>query len=619
MATTRITEKISTLVSSQLPEFVRSDFTTYVSFVEAYYRFLEQDQGALEIVQNARSYSDIDTTTESFVNYFLANYAQNIPLGVLTNKRLLIKRIRDLYESKGSEISFKLLFQLLYNEPVEVTYPYDNVLRASDGVWIQKTTIRVSVLTGSVSDIIDRFLDMEKDGLFYHTSIIEVRLLTTNLYEFSLEHNELGPYEIGDIVTVSNGTSIIFSGAVSGTTTGYSIIAAGIGFKVAQIFNVNVGGAVDTQLQVLAVDGAGGITKLRILSFGYNFTEDVNVNLSAAGPVSLTSSVRKSSTLGFVESFTILSEYGASAPTRYFDADYNSDSPFNYTGNIILSTTVTTTAAQSESSGIADASLAIIRLTVGAIGRQPGSWASNKGFLSDDVIRLQAERLYQPFAYQVESALELSYFYEVVNKLVHPAGQKLFNSRVLTNTINATANVSVVTSSNIFTELRDALKITDTISVSFVPFISFANSVIILEASALNVNKELSDSVTMLESSTLLNTTKTLTDSVTMLEAINLSTNATDALTILESAAFSTNKPLSDSATMLESIAILADFNPAFTDSTTVTESLSITLLTTYNQSLADTFAIIESLSAIRLNYDSEAYFSEIYAGEGVI
>ena len=38
----------------------------------------------------------------------------------------------------------------------------------------------------------------------------------------------------------------------------------------------------------------------------------------------------------------------------------------------------------------------------------------------------QAEKLYQPFAYQVESTLELSYFYDVVLKLVHPAGQKLF-------------------------------------------------------------------------------------------------------------------------------------------------------------------------------------------------
>ena len=535
MATTRITEKISTLVSSQLPEFVRSDFATYVSFVEAYYRFLEQDQGALEIVQNARSYSDIDTTTESFVNYFLANYAQNIPLGVLTNKRLLIKRIRDLYESKGSEISFKLLFQLLYNEPVEVTYPYDNVLRASDGIWVQKTTIRVAVSTGSVADVVDRYLDMEKDGLLYHTSIIEVRLLTTNLYELSLEHNELGPYEIGDTVTVSNGTSTIFTGIVTGTTTGHSILAAGTGFKVAQILNINVGGAVDTQLQVLAVDGSGGITKLRILSFGYNFTDTVDVNITSAGVVTLTSPIKKSSTLGFVEFFSISGAYGVSDAGRYFDTDYNTDSPLNYTGNTLTSTTVTTTVAAS-ASGVTDPAIALIRLTVGAVGRHPGAWVSNKGFLSDDVIRLQAEKLYQPFAYQVESTLELSYFYDVVLKLVHPAGQKLFNSRVLTNTINATANVSVVTSSNIFTELRDVFEIIETLTKEI--YLYPTDDTIIFESSVYSLFKPVADEVTMLESS-----------------AFNMNKAVTDEAAMLESSTFNMGQAVTDEATMLESIA----------------------------------------------------------------
>jgi len=182
MAENRIRERISTLVSNQLPEFIRSDYTTFVSFIEAYYRFLEQDQGALEIIQNTRSYSDIDLTAESFVNYFLNNYAKDIPYSVLANKKLLVKQIRSLYESKGSEISFKLLFQLLYNEPVTVSYPYENVLKASDGEWVQKTTVRVSLLTGSTDDISDRYLELIQNGIYYRTSIISVKFLASNLY-----------------------------------------------------------------------------------------------------------------------------------------------------------------------------------------------------------------------------------------------------------------------------------------------------------------------------------------------------------------------------------------------------------------------------------------------------
>ena len=88
MATTRITEKISLLVESQFPQFIQNDYTTFIEFVEAYYRFLEQDQGALEIVQNAKSYSDIDSTTEAFVNYFLTKTYDSFPL---LNQWLLYK------------------------------------------------------------------------------------------------------------------------------------------------------------------------------------------------------------------------------------------------------------------------------------------------------------------------------------------------------------------------------------------------------------------------------------------------------------------------------------------------------------------------------------------------
>ena len=89
MPTTRIKDKVSELVNSQLPEFIRSDYTTFVAFLEYYYKFLEQDQGALELVQNARQYSDIDKTTSSFVNYFLANYANDLPVNLQVNKSLL--------------------------------------------------------------------------------------------------------------------------------------------------------------------------------------------------------------------------------------------------------------------------------------------------------------------------------------------------------------------------------------------------------------------------------------------------------------------------------------------------------------------------------------------------
>jgi len=576
MAENRIRERISTLVSNQLPEFIRSDYTTFVSFIEAYYRFLEQDQGALEIIQNTRSYSDIDLTAESFVNYFLNNYAKDIPYSVLANKKLLVKQIRSLYESKGSEISFKLLFQLLYNEPVTVSYPYENVLKASDGEWVQKTTVRVSLLTGSTDDISDRYLELIQNGIYYRTSIISVKFLASNLYELTLEHGEVAPYIINDYVTVSNGTDIIFTGLISGTTTGASIVSPGTGFKVAQIFTVNVGGAVGTQVQVLGVDSNGGVTKVRILSYGYNFTEDIEVSLSSTGTVSRVDETIRSNTLGFTDIISLQQEYSITDLDRYFLSDYVVDSPVGYNGRVIASTATYQTNAPVSEKGNDDPALCKILLKVGVVGRYPGKYVSNKGFLSDDIIRLQNEKLYQPFAYQTESSLEYSKFYDIVSKLVHPAGQRLFNNRVLTNTINVASSINVFDKRDVFEELRDTFAVNDSMYV------------------ALLIPK--SDAATV-------------TDSLYVTWLLSKSEEAT----ISDSPSLLFKQNTTEEVSVTESIALNA--NKVFTDNVIASDSVAVSL----GRVFADLYAVDDSVVGLLINYADTTYFAETYAGEQVI
>ena len=46
-----------------------------------------------------------------------------IPDDALADKRLLVKRIKDLYTTKGTIDSYKLLFKILYDEDVEINFP----------------------------------------------------------------------------------------------------------------------------------------------------------------------------------------------------------------------------------------------------------------------------------------------------------------------------------------------------------------------------------------------------------------------------------------------------------------------------------------------------------------
>lgn len=465
MPTTRIKEKISKLVSGHVPEFIKSDYTTFVSFIEAYYRFLEQDQGALEVVQNAKEYGDIDRTLDSFVNYFIANYAQDIGYNALVNKRLLIKRIKDLYEAKGSDLSFKILFKLLYDTVVESSHPYDNVLIASDGTWDQRVSLRVELTSGSIDGITDRFLNITKNSIVYNDAIVRVRLLDADLYEVFLKSSSTTPYELGDVVSVSSTSGVIFTGIVKPTTVSTRIVSAGSGFKAGQIFNVPISGGINTLIRILTVNSTGGILSLRILNFGYNYpTENVTINLFSDLTVATRTEIFNTISGGFRESIQILSPHTVLSPSRYFFSDYIDN--YEYTGNLLAIVSSDQSVTSATTSGNNLSSTAIITMVMGAVARYPGQFTTSQGFISEPEVRLQDDQLYQPFAYQLASDLDISVFYDTVKKLIHPTGTNLFNNRILSTTANLQSNISVITSSNIFIELRDTFEAIDVITLS---------------------------------------------------------------------------------------------------------------------------------------------------------
>ena len=465
MPTTRIKEKISKLVSGHVPEFIKSDYTTFVSFIEAYYRFLEQDQGALEVVQNAKEYGDIDRTLDSFVNYFIANYAQDIGYNALVNKRLLIKRIKDLYEAKGSDLSFKILFKLLYDTLVESNHPYDNVLIASDGTWDQRVSLRVEMTSGSIDGITDRFLNITKNSIVYNDAIVRVKLLDADLYEVFLKSSSTTPYELGDVVSVSSTSGVIFTGIVKPTTVSTRIVSAGSGFKAGQIFNVPISGGINTLIRILTVNSTGGILSLRILNFGYNYpTENVTINLFSDLTVATRTEIFNTISGGFRESIQIVSPHTVSSPSRYFFSDYIDN--YEYTGNLLAIVSSDQSVTSATSSGNNLGSTAIITMVMGAVARYPGQFTTSQGFISEPEVRLQDDQLYQPFAYQLASDLDISVFYDTVKKLIHPTGTNLFNNRILSTTANLQSNISVITSSNIFIELRDTFEAIDVITLS---------------------------------------------------------------------------------------------------------------------------------------------------------
>ena len=167
--------KTSLLIAQQVPEFVRDDYPLFVSFMEAYYEFLETAQGTqkndvLELSKNIRYISDIDLFIDTFEENFFNIFANLLPSDISVNKETLIKNILPIYLSKGNEKSFKLLFRMLFNDNVDIILPQNNVLRLSDGNWVIDNVLKLETdirTTYTANGNISLFAVESGNTLFY--------------------------------------------------------------------------------------------------------------------------------------------------------------------------------------------------------------------------------------------------------------------------------------------------------------------------------------------------------------------------------------------------------------------------------------------------------------------
>lgn len=142
--------RISNLVNSQVPYFVRNDHRTFVAFMEAYYEYLSQNNATLnqgrvvERAENLLNYIDVDTTLADFSQKFYQNFLSLLPNTIEADKEVIIKNVKDFYRAKGSEKSLKFLLRLLTDgNEGDIYYPKLDILRASDGKWFIQKSLRV--------------------------------------------------------------------------------------------------------------------------------------------------------------------------------------------------------------------------------------------------------------------------------------------------------------------------------------------------------------------------------------------------------------------------------------------------------------------------------------------
>ena len=103
------------------------------------------------VMNNIETAMDIDKNASNYLELMQKEIASAVPRDVTVNKRNLYKRILDFYRVRGSADAVEIFFRLLFNDSVEVEFPYDSVLVPSSGAWDQPATV-TTTLNGAVNN-----------------------------------------------------------------------------------------------------------------------------------------------------------------------------------------------------------------------------------------------------------------------------------------------------------------------------------------------------------------------------------------------------------------------------------------------------------------------------------
>jgi hypothetical protein len=91
--------------------------------------------GASYALNTIEESMDIDSTAAAYLELIQKEIAAVVPRSIQVNKRNLYKAITDYYKIRGSSDSIEVFFRLLFDDEVEVEYPWDSTLIPSSGKW----------------------------------------------------------------------------------------------------------------------------------------------------------------------------------------------------------------------------------------------------------------------------------------------------------------------------------------------------------------------------------------------------------------------------------------------------------------------------------------------------
>jgi hypothetical protein len=375
-STEELEKILSPFIEEQFPNFIRTDYRKVVLFVKAYYEWMDQQNNPGFVTSHLDSMYDVDKNLETFYSHFKNLYLNSFPELLATN-------------SSGNKPNKKTLLKKIRdfygNKGTENSYKFlFKVLYDSD---LELYYPKVDILKAS-------------DGQW--TEPISIKTTSVN-------GSNLFGVKNGTIVQYDSGRNVLASAEIDSVVQ-YSFN----GLLITEFFIKDLNGDFVPNRDVTVSKGSVEYSEIAYSVLGEFFVELPGEGYQIGDTVSVVTTAGT----GFVAR---VEQTGLAGSIKKIGII---NSGVNYGSDVITSVI--------SNSGGRTAKVIALR---SAITRYPGYFSGNRGKVSSNKY-VQDGNYYQEFSYELKSAVSLETYFDVLKRIVHPSGMKMFGSILVKKAID---------------------------------------------------------------------------------------------------------------------------------------------------------------------------------------
>ena len=397
---TRIAPHVDAIIDSFIPDHIEANYPDLIAFVRAYLSYLEESNLSGYYQNTLPQQRDIRTQDEQFLRRIEREIGLFVPREYEADPKIFYDRISDLWRSKGSEEAIRTFFQIFLNDPVQIRFPYEQVLIPSDGRWVQDDKIRVSAIDGDPNQFAGKQIVQVESFATATVSRVERRVYSDGIiWELTLVQGSI----VGEFFeknTITTEDDLTLRAEIYRSVSNINIDSGGSNYRVGdRIF----------------LEGFEGITFVASVNRVDESTGEIlDVEISNFGSGNTPEHIKETNTTEeyYLEDFLL----------------YEYDSPNEQVGASSIVFVVETL----------NGSGASFSLSYAPIVRTEGRYIGVKGQLSESIV-LQDSFFYQKYSYEVITNFPIDLWEGPIKRTAQPAGTIAFGNIRVTDNLDLSA------------------------------------------------------------------------------------------------------------------------------------------------------------------------------------